>query len=237
MMTVLECIAPNELEEGDQIAYIDGEASRSIIRHIEQCKACLQEVASLEHGAFLLTDAMFRNQCPDMDTLLLYSSSLLSQGKLKKTREHVHSCLECLKEMKVITQPFFEDKLAGFLGDVRKKFYIAMKPVPAKRPFQLAFRGNEQHESYVAGRYQILLNKLPPISMADLWQIEGQIICPEDPLTHWSGHALLTSTGEEDLQTELDEFGSFSFGNVQSSEYIFYFVLAEETIMIDHIMV
>ncbi len=237
MMKTIKCIAPQELEEGDQIAYIDGEASPLVISHINQCPFCQQEVAILAHEVLLLTDAMFRPQCPDMDMLLLYSHSMISQGELQSIRRHVHTCLDCQTEMAALVQPFFEDKIADFLTTVRRKFHVALKPAPSPRAAQLVFRGDSEQESYSADKYQILLNKLPPIGTADFWQIEGQITCPEDPFIEWVGHVLLTLAGEEVAQAVLDEFGSFAFQNLQLSSYALYFVLPENTVMIDQIMV
>lgn len=236
-MNSLKCIAPHKLKEGDQIAFFDGEASPAVIRHIAQCRSCQAEVAQLESKSIQMTRMLFRCRCPDMDTLLLYGSAGLSQGQLKRTREHVQICAACQLEMGKITQPFFEEKIADFLGDVRGKFQVAMNRVASTKYPQLAFRGEKQHESYETGRYQILLSKLPPISAADLWQIEGQVTCPETPLIHWVGHVLLAVENGREWVTELDEFGSFSFDNVRSGSYALYFMLAEETVMIDEFMI
>lgn len=41
------CNAPQEIQEGDLLAYIEGDASPVVIRHIAQCAACAREVEFL----------------------------------------------------------------------------------------------------------------------------------------------------------------------------------------------
>ena len=51
------CIAPQEIQEGDLLAYIEGEASSAVVRHVAHCAACAQEVQSLREVDVLFSAA------------------------------------------------------------------------------------------------------------------------------------------------------------------------------------
>lgn len=52
-----QCIAPQEIQEGDLLAYIEGDASSTVVRHVAQCAACAQEVRSLREVDVLFSAA------------------------------------------------------------------------------------------------------------------------------------------------------------------------------------
>ena len=53
-----KCVAPAELQEGDLIAYIEGDATPTVIRHITHCPICSAEVLALRKTEMLLTLAL-----------------------------------------------------------------------------------------------------------------------------------------------------------------------------------
>lgn len=52
------CIAPVEIREGDLVAFLEGEASATVARHIALCPACAAEVAALRSVESLLGRAL-----------------------------------------------------------------------------------------------------------------------------------------------------------------------------------
>jgi hypothetical protein len=52
-----QCIAPQEIQEGDLLAYVEGDASPTVVRHIAKCSACAQEVESLREVDLLFSAA------------------------------------------------------------------------------------------------------------------------------------------------------------------------------------
>jgi len=52
-----QCIAPQEIQEGDLLAYIEGDASQAVVRHIARCTACAAEVESLREVDVLFSAA------------------------------------------------------------------------------------------------------------------------------------------------------------------------------------
>lgn len=52
-----QCIAPQEIQEGDLLAYIEGDASPAVVRHIAHCTACAAEVESLREVDVLFSAA------------------------------------------------------------------------------------------------------------------------------------------------------------------------------------
>ncbi len=60
------CIAPDKIEEGDLIAYLDGEASAEVAHHIATCPACAFELETLREMNALFLEAI--NLSPLIDT-------------------------------------------------------------------------------------------------------------------------------------------------------------------------
>ena len=56
-MTADRCIAPAEIQEGDLLAYLEGDETMAIVSHIARCRFCQQELAELERMQDLLVAA------------------------------------------------------------------------------------------------------------------------------------------------------------------------------------
>ncbi len=52
------CLAPTEIQEGDLLAYVEGEASPAVARHIARCPVCAAEVAGLREMESLFSQAL-----------------------------------------------------------------------------------------------------------------------------------------------------------------------------------
>ena len=57
-MFVKPCIAPTEIQEGDFVAFLDGQARSGVARHLALCPACAAEVAALQQVEFVLSRAL-----------------------------------------------------------------------------------------------------------------------------------------------------------------------------------
>ena len=47
-MITATCIAPHEIEEGDLLAYLEGDETMEIVAHVARCRFCQQELVALE---------------------------------------------------------------------------------------------------------------------------------------------------------------------------------------------
>ena len=61
------CIAPQEMKEGDLVAFIEGEASPLVQVHLVRCRACQLEAESLQLLLQQVRPGYDRAACPDAE--------------------------------------------------------------------------------------------------------------------------------------------------------------------------
>jgi len=86
--------------EGESVSYL-------VEEHIIKCKSCRQHVESLMSINSFLVRKLYRNWCPDIDTLARYSADLTSLSEGLLVFYHLQSCPLCaqeLQEMKSILE-------------------------------------------------------------------------------------------------------------------------------------
>ncbi len=93
------CIAPNEIQDGDLLAYVDGAASAVVTDHLGRCAACQADAAALAALDAELVAALFRAACPPTEDLLAYQVNLLGTGEQAQIRLHVQTCGHCQGEL------------------------------------------------------------------------------------------------------------------------------------------
>lgn len=96
------CQTPPALSEDDLFAAIDGIAGATINSHLVMCGYCARrkenlarEMQTLQGG---LTAEMFRQGCPDADTLADYALGALAGAARAAIDEHLRTCLRCANE-------------------------------------------------------------------------------------------------------------------------------------------
>ena len=96
------CQTPPALSEDDLFAAIDGIAGAIINSHLAICGYCARrkenlarEMQTLQGG---LTAEMFRQGCPDADTLADYALGALAGAARAAIDEHLRTCLRCANE-------------------------------------------------------------------------------------------------------------------------------------------
>ena len=96
------CQTPPALSEDDLFAAIDGIAGATINSHLAICGYCARrkenlarEMQTLQGG---LTAEMFRQGCPDADTLADYALGALAGAARAAIDEHLRTCLRCANE-------------------------------------------------------------------------------------------------------------------------------------------
>ncbi len=173
------CVAPNEIHDGDLLAYLDGAASTAVTDHLGRCTACQVDVADLAALDTELVAALFRAACPPTEDLLAYQVNLLGTGEQAQIRLHVQGCAHCqgeLTELAAVPAIVSALSLPARVFDAGRRWLDALLVVPAAQP-ALQLRGNEQSSQvYQAGPFQIILAKVPPVVAENIWQVEGQLL-------------------------------------------------------------
>lgn len=231
------CIAPNEIEEGDLLAYLEGHASATVVAHIARCPACAAEVAALRSAATRLIAALDRAACPDLDDLLLYQADMLPCDRRQWLHRHIQDCAHCQQELAQLAVPPNAPTLTPVverMAQTGRRILTGLLQ-PAAPALALAFRGHASRQyTYQAGDYQLILAVLPPPVDEDVWQLEGQLIGYD--AASFAGTAITVSVqqaGMVVMQDTLDEFGFFAGDRLAAGTYTLQIDLPDTQILIE----
>lgn len=238
----LICMAPQEIQNGDLLAYLAGDASALMDEHLDRCPTHRQEAAELFAVDGMLDAALFRAGCPAPDDLLLYQAGFLSAAEADQIRAHLQACADCRAEMgelMAVQAPAQEGTpLHERLVQAGKQALRAILISSPAQPAGLAVRGAASPQrQYRAGDYQILLSVVPPIAAENRWQIEGQVLEQGLPLSGRPGDSvqLLTRVGDAIAHDVVDDFGYFVMDDVSSGRYQLHIDLFGAQIFIENL--
>lgn len=235
------CIAPNEIKEGDLLAYLEGHASATVADHIARCPACAAEVSALRSAATMLIAALDRAACPDLDDLLLYQADLLPRAERQRLHRHIQDCVHCQQELLQLVDPPaapVSPPVVERIAEAGRRILTGLLQPAGPAP-ALALRGHAPRQyTYQAGDYQLILAVLPPLVDEDVWQLEGQLIGYD--AASFADTAITVSmqqAGVVVLQDMLDEFGFFAGDQLSSGTYILQIDLPDAQILIEDLSI
>ncbi|MEW5987598.1 MAG: hypothetical protein AB1791_13275 [Chloroflexota bacterium] len=228
------CIAPQEIQEGDLLAYAEGAALAAVSAHVAACPHCQAAVADLRLASDVLNNALYRASCPEPAALLRYQNGLLKRTERRRVQRHVERCAFCQVELQqlakdvlpapILPTPFEQLKASG-----RRLLEALALPTPTPA---LALRGEEKRQViYQAGPYQVIVTLTPPAAPEQPWTVEGQLITGETPPAG-QGHAFLLRDDSLIAQASIDEFGYFALPLVAAGYYVLRLELLLEVIQI-----
>lgn len=230
-----QCIRPGALQEGDLLAYLDGDAPSQVAQHLDDCAVCRAELAELTDLSGFFGGALFRMACPPAEDLLGYQANLLGLGDRREIDLHLHTCAHCQAELAELaavpsaTAPAPAPGLGDRLRQAGRRLIDAVLITPATQPV-LQLRGDERASLiYQAGDFQVILAKVPPVVAENIWQIEGQLMA-ESPeaqrLIDTLGSLTVRLLGPGDPASApvlnedvVDDLGFFSLEGVTSGTY------------------
>lgn len=93
------CIAPAEIQPGDLVAYLEGEADPGVQEHVRRCPHCAQRVAALADLDRQLLVSRYRVSCPSSEQLALWQADLLAAEEQLQVAAHVRDCPHCQREL------------------------------------------------------------------------------------------------------------------------------------------
>lgn len=149
------------------LAYLDGEVESETAKQIEGSSADLQRARELAGLQNILTESLYRVDCPDSIELGEYHIGLLDRTRRRVVRQHVQECPHCTKELEQISQFLAAeqpkpaesplDRVKILVGRLISQLDEATRP-PGLAP-ALAVRGGEKQVIvYEAGEVQITLD-------------------------------------------------------------------------------
>lgn len=239
----IECHSKNYISDLDRMAYLEGEAEPEIVKHIENCAFCLQEVSALLAVDTLLHGAAEREECPDMDTLVQIAAGFWPADQ--PVESHVGHCQYCQADLQQLNMPIkpaaidaSKSKAGQFSFGLDifawgRKILTAMeKPQPR---MQLAFRGDSQQEQFFeAGPFQLLIKKTLQSQTMLLWKIEGQLLKDGMPFAKESVFVQLIEEDKPLLRHPLDSFGMFEINDLSPAKYRLAIILPLELILVEN---
>jgi anti-sigma factor RsiW len=219
------CVAPDEVQDGDLLAFVEGEASPAVRAHVARCLFCAQEVAALQQVDSLFAAAFHRAECPESEWLLRYQTGLLSPAEKRRVKQHIKDCHDCQADLAELAGEPAPSMLNRVVTAVSQSLQEAGKQVieaillPSQPQPVLALRGgSQQHAVYQAGSYQLTLAKTPPIAAENLWQLEGQIVAGSSE-ANLAGQVFLLREDQSIASDVIDEFGYFALSNIRPGAY------------------
>ncbi len=98
-MTKLECINPGEIETGDLMAYLHGDALPQVIEHVTHCVSCTEQVEQLRMVDAQLLVAFYRDACPTAEILAGFALDRLPATERLRVAAHIRDCSACSEEI------------------------------------------------------------------------------------------------------------------------------------------
>lgn len=230
----------NDIQPEDLMAYLDGEASPEVTRHIESSPELQARVTALQAVDHLVHRALFRANCPVPELWLQYQAGFLSPQEKAQAAAHLARCPHCQAELAQITAVSLPDEVVPTwperLQQAGKKIWEAF--LLTTPPPVAVLRGDETaQQTYQAGDYQLVIRKTSPIAAENIWKVEGQLVnqaVPEQPPV---GSVLLLENGAAVSQDTIDEFGYFALGNLKPGHYNLQIEFRSEFIWIENLPV
>lgn len=93
------CISPPELRDSDLIAYLDDNSSDEVVRHLDRCEHCRENLRRLAAEEQRLAALLYRSVCPSSETLGEYHLGMLADEPASAVSEHVAGCTHCTEEL------------------------------------------------------------------------------------------------------------------------------------------
>jgi hypothetical protein len=232
-----ECVNPAEIQEGDLMAYVDGEADERVVNHIGRCALCAQEAEAYRRMQEILGVVVYRASCPSPETLGDFYLNALSPGQKLVVAKHLRECPHCAQELKEysITSP--EGISLGVMEHLKEAITSVIEPllIPP-RPQPAAVRGRTAHQRfYQADDLNIFIGFQP--STGRRGTLSGAIIPPDQRLTLLAGTQIGLFRQDEPMGSEhVNELGHFVFEDISPGEYDLTFDWQGQMILISKLV-
>ena len=234
---MIECIAPDEIKEGDLMEYVEGTAPQRVRDHVARCPACAAQAAALAQVDHTLRERLFRASCPTADVLLGYVTRTLPAGERRRVARHIEECPHCAAEVQELEQagvasvPTLWQQVARAARALIEA--IAVPPRPELVP---ALRGSSHHlRLFRAGDLDIALGS-EVSGPGPVFRVRGRVMEQGIPSSRLAGHVVrLVQQDTVVARQQVDELGYFVFEEVPPGEYDLVLDYTDADIVIRHI--
>ena len=254
MSDILACIRPDQVTEGDYLAFLNQDVRPEFKRHLAECEFCQREIQvyrSLDNKVrrqFEFISSPARTLCPETGQIGDYAAGLLGPLEADKLRRHLSTCDWCNTELTQIRQwlrepdPLLEEQTARPPDQPQGERFEWLRRVVAGllKPDTLSYaqagvRGTAEGlpQTFQAEELTIVLTVQPASPRSRVLNILGLVQTDDGNLDELIGRKIrLLSQGQEVACEALDELGNFIFENVQPPQPFELEILLETRIII-----
>ena len=213
----------HNIQDGDLLAYLDGEASSTVYDHVSHCEVCMAEAMELQKLRVNLMAEFFRGSCPSTEELMRYQLKELSRKRMREIKKHLVDCPRCRAELAELASALVDEPEPNWLDQLTAagRQILAAVLLPGSSQPILVLRGKGQQEqtdqTYQAEAYQVTLTILAPPNHEGLWQVQGKVTFNGAPSVEM--HVHLRQENQMVAVDDLDEFGYFELKKLKSGAY------------------
>ncbi len=227
------CINPSEIEEGDLIAYLHGDASSQVAGHVARCAFCAEQVEQLRMIDAQLLAAFYRDACPTAQVLADFALNRLLATEKLRVAAHVRRCSICSGEVTAV-RDLADEAPPSLLARLRESLALALVARPIAR-VAVPARGEGWQGRFETDDLVVTLS----VQAGSLIGRVRRRDAPSD--ADYSGHAWLLEekpTAEGDFPcSEIDERGRFRFIAPPAGSYALLLQVGEQDVTLGTIWV
>ena len=225
-----ECINPSEIQEGDLLAYAEGQVGAEVQDHVQRCAYCAERTALFERIDQRLRAGLYRTSCPPSDVLTRWQFRLLPVGEELQVAAHVRTCPHCTRELEELAA-VDDDLLSVLLEPLRgvSRWLEATLVATAPRPVGLRGVAVPQRR-YRAGDLDVFVgSQMRPEGR----RLMGRLRSSAEEETQVAGVKVwLAQEGQVLESCHTDDRGHFAFTDIPPGQYDLGFAWQGEAVLI-----
>ncbi|MDQ3702046.1 MAG: hypothetical protein M3442_14160, partial [Chloroflexota bacterium] len=166
-MTTTGCIQPGMVTAESIVAFVDGDATPDVARHLRACPACAAEAQVYTRLQRQLTGALYRFDCPPTQTLGEYELDVVTPESRTTIARHLLDCPLCMTELMSVRAFLAEDGArfpvpgAGLVDGLRRLVATLFVPTAGARAIALRGSSDGQATTYRVEDFTITLGPGP----------------------------------------------------------------------------
>jgi len=235
----MNCIAPEEIREGDLLAFVEGRAIPQVEEHIARCPFCAAEAAALARADRALSTALYRASCPATEVLLQYQAGLLEMRERRQIARHIQECSFCAGELRRLSA--LDAPQYSLWEEMRRaaRTIVEAVHVPPLAHRAVAARGGRfGPRLYRAGELDVVLGSETLSPTRDLWRLRGRVTRGGLAMIDLTGSTVrLIQEGRIIAGQAIDDMGYFSCEHLTAGQYDLWLERPEADIVVRQVIV